>query len=138
MIEAEHALDVLLTHGRQNQRAEDGEAYLAAVGVAGEHEVDERKAGVLDDTLDVVRLMAHKDHGCAGIGGNCEVEVGGAGAGIVGTAKPEEIAAALEGEVAVDEDGRSVSLEWTNDVIGADVDVVVAEDAEALGGFEGG
>ena len=27
----------------------NGEADLAAVGVAGEHEVDERKAGVLDD-----------------------------------------------------------------------------------------
>ena len=34
VVELEHAFDVLLTHGRQNERAKDGEAYLAAVGVA--------------------------------------------------------------------------------------------------------
>jgi len=138
VIEVEHAFYVLLTHGRQNQRAEDGETDLAAVGVSGEHEVDERKAGVLDDAFDVVRLVAHKDYGCAGVGGNGEIEVGDAGAGVVGATEPEEIATALEGEVAVDEDGGSVGFERWDDVIGTDVDVVVAEDAEALGGLEGG
>ena len=138
VIEVEHALDVLLTHGREDERAEDGKSDLAAVGVSGEHEVDERKAGMLDDCFDVIRLMAHQDHGGAGVGGNGEVEVGGAGAGVVGAAQPEEVAAALEGEVAIDEDGGAVGLEGRNDVIGADVDVVIAEDAEALGGFEGG
>jgi len=138
VVEAEHAFDVLLTHGREDERAEVGEADLAAVGVAREHEVDEREAGVEDDVLDVVRLVAHEDDGCAGVGGDREVEVRGAGTGVVGAAQPEEIAATLEGEIAVDEDGGSVGFEGRNDVVGADVDVMVAEDAEALWGLEGG
>lgn len=137
MFELEHAFDVLLTHGRQDEWAEDGEAYLAAVGVAREHEVDEWEAGVEDDILDVVRLVAHEDDRGAGVRRDGEVEVGGAGTGVVGAAQPDNIAAALEGEIAVDEDGGSVGFEGRNDVVGADVDVVVAENAEALGGFEG-
>ncbi len=34
VLDLELALDIFLTHGRKDQRAEDGEAYLAAVGVA--------------------------------------------------------------------------------------------------------
>jgi len=82
----EHAFDVLLTHGREDEWAEDGKADLAAVGVAREHEVDEREAGVEDDVLDVVRLVAHEDDGCAGVWGDGKVQVGDAGSGIVGAA----------------------------------------------------
>ena len=138
VVEVEHAFDVLLTHGRKDERAEDGEADLAAVGVAGEHEVDEREAGVLDDGLDVVRLVAHEEDGCAGVGRDGEVEVGDAGSGVVGAGEPEEVATAFEGEVAVDEDGGAMGFDGADDVFGADVDVVVAEDAETLGRFEGG
>ena len=138
MIEVEHAFDVLLAHGRKDEGAEDGEADLAAVGVAREHEVDEREAGVLDDRLDVIGLVAHEDHGCTRVGGNGEIQVGDTGSGVVGAGEPEEVATALEGEVAVDQDGSAVGLEWGNDVIGTDVDVVIAEDAEALGSFESG
>jgi hypothetical protein len=138
VVELEHAFDVLLTHGRQNERAKDGEAYLAAVGVAGEHEIDEREAGVEDDVLDVVRLVAHEDDGCAGVWRDGEVEVGGAGSGVVGAAQPDNVAAALEGEIAVDEDRGSVGFEGRNDVVCANVDVMVAKNAEALRGFEGG
>ena len=57
---------------------------MAAVRVAGEHEVNEREAGVLNDAVGVVRFMAHEDDrelvGLAGIG---HVEVGVASAGIV-------------------------------------------------------
>ncbi len=48
VVEAEVAFDVLLAHGREDERAEEGEADLAAVGVAGEHEVDERAARVVE------------------------------------------------------------------------------------------
>jgi hypothetical protein len=34
VVKLEHAFDVLLAHGWQDQWAEDGKAYLAAVGVA--------------------------------------------------------------------------------------------------------
>ena len=138
VVKLKHAFDVLLTHGRQNQWAKDGEADLAAVRVAREHQVDERKAGVEDDILDVVRLMAHEDHGCAGVRGDRKVEIGNTHPCIVGTAQPDNIAAALERKVAVDEHGSAMGLERWNDVVGADVDVMVAEDTEALGRFEGG
>ena len=91
-----------------------------------------------DDVLDVIRLMAHEDDGCARVWGDRKVEIGSAGSGVVGAAEPEEIAAALEGEVAVDEHGSAMGLQGRDDVIGADVDVVVAEYAEALGSFERG
>ena len=106
--------------------------------VAGEHKIDEREAGMLDDGLDVVRFMAHKDDGGAGVGGDGEVEIGGAVAGIVGAAEPEDIATAFERSVAVDEDGDSVGFDGADDVVGTDGDVMVAEDAEALRSFEGG
>ncbi len=134
----EEAFDVLLAHAWEDQRADIGKANLAAMGVAGEHDVDERKAGVEGDLFDVVGLMTHEDHGGVGAGRDGEVEVGDAGCGVVGAAEPEDVAAALDGAVAVDEDGGSVGLEGADDVFGTDVDVVVAEDAEALGSFEGG
>lgn len=91
-----------------------------------------------DDVFDVVRFVAHEDDGSAWVWGDGEVEVGGAGTGVVSATEPEEIAATLEGEVAVDEHGGPVGFEGRDDMVGADVDVVVAEDAEALGGLEGG
>src|SRR6202789_4672280 len=85
-----------------------------------------------------VGLRAHEDDGGVGAGGDGEVEIGGAGAGVVCAAEPEDVAAAFEGEVAVDENGGAVGFEGTNDLVAADVGVVVAEDAEALRGLEGG
>jgi len=136
--EVEEAFDVLLAHGGKDQRADEGKADLAAVGVTGEHEVDERKARVVNDLVHVVGLVAHEENGGAGVGGDGEVEIGRAGGGVVGAAEPEDVAATLEGGVAVDEDGGSMRLEWCDDVFGANGDIVVAEDAEALRGFEGG
>lgn len=46
VVELEEPLHVLLAHGGEDEWAEDGQADLAAVGVAGEHEVDEGEAGV--------------------------------------------------------------------------------------------
>ena len=138
MVEVEEAFDVLLAHGGEDERSDVGKANLAAVGVAGEHEVDERKSGVEDDLFDVIGLVAHEDDWGVGAGGDGEVEVGDAGSGVVGAAEPEDVAAALDGGIAIDEDGGSVGLEGTDDVFGTDVNVVVAEDAEALGGFERG
>ena len=134
----EEAFDVVLAHGWQDEWADIGETDLAAVGVAGEHDVDEGEAVVEDDVFNVVGLMAHEDYRCVGARGDGEVEIGGAGAGVVCAAEPEDVAAALEGEVAVDEDGGAVGFERADDLVGTDVDVVVAEDAETLRGLEGG
>ncbi len=138
MVEVEEAFDVLLAHGGEDERANVGKANLAAVGVTGEHEVDERESGVEDDLLGVVWFVAHEDDWGVGTGWDSEVEVGDAGSGVVGAAEPDDVGAALDGGIAVDEDGGSVGFEGADNVLGADVDVVVAEDAEALGGFEGG
>ncbi len=93
-----------------------------------------------DDVVGVVGFMAHEDDGFVDIdvGGDGEVEVGGAGAGVVCAADPHSIAAALDLDVAVDEDGCAVGFEWLDDVIGSDADVVISEDGEALRSFEGG
>ena len=138
MIEVEEAFDVLLAHGGEDERANVGDADLAAVGMAGEHDVDEGEAVVEDDGFNVVGLVAHEDDGGVGTGGDGEVEVGGAGAGVVCAAEPEDVATAFEGEVAVDEDGGAVGFQGADDMVGADIDVVVAEEAEALRGLEGG
>ena len=57
LVEAEVALDVFLSEGREDKRAEEGESHLAAVGVACKHQVDERTAGMLHDVIGVVGLM---------------------------------------------------------------------------------
>ena len=48
------------------------------------------------------------------------------------------VPAALDGDVAVDEDRSSVGFEGVDDLLRPDGDVVVAEDGVALRGFEGG
>ncbi len=118
--------------------AEEGQADLAAVGVAGEDEVDELCAGVLLDGEGVVRLVCHEDDGCAGFLGDSEIEVGVAGAGILHSGEPDAGTVPLQGEVAVDEDGDSVALECVDYGMGAYAYVVVAEDREAQWAGEGG
>jgi hypothetical protein len=108
--EVEKAFDILLAHRGKDERADVGKADLATVGVAGQHDIDERKAGVEDDLVDVVRLMAHEEN--RGV-------------------------ATLERGIAVDEDRSAVSLERLDDVFSSDVDVVIPENAETLWGFEG-
>jgi hypothetical protein len=133
VVKVKGALDVFLAHGREDKGANDGEADLATVGMAGEHEVDEGEAGVFGDLVDIVRLVAHEQDGGLGVGGDGHGEVWGAGAGVVSPTEPEEVAAAFESVVAVDEDGCAVGFERRDDVAGTDDDVVVAEDTEALG-----
>src|SRR5437016_6216555 len=81
--EAIEAFGVLLAHGRQNEGAEEGQADLATVGVAGEHDVDEGAAGVGENVIGVVWLVRHEDAWTVGFGGDGEAGVGTAGAGVV-------------------------------------------------------
>jgi len=108
------------------------------VSVAGEHHVDEREAGVLDDRIDEVGLVAHEEDRGVGHGRDREIEVAGRSAGIAGSREPEVVVAALDGDVAIDEDRGAVSFEGVDDLLGADCDVVVAEYGVALWGLEGG
>lgn len=81
--EVEEAFDVFFAHGREDERAEDGKANLAAVGVAGEHEIDVGETRVVDDVVDVVGLVTHEDDGRGGRGRDGCGERGIAGAGVV-------------------------------------------------------
>ena len=132
------AHDVLLAHGRKDERAVEGHADLPTVGVAGEHEVDELAARMLDDGVGVVGLVDHEDDGAVGLGGDGQVEVGVAGSCVVSAAEPDTRAGSFDGDVLVDEDGDSGGAERVDDERGADGDVVVAQDGVGLGGFEGG
>ncbi len=137
LMEAEVSFCVLSAHVGEYEGAEEGQAYLSAVGVSGEHEIDEVTAGVLDDLVDVVGLVGHEDDGAVGIGGDGQIEVGVAGAGVVDAAEPEAVGAALDGDVLVDEDGDAEAVERSDDDGRAGGDVVVAEGCVALGAGEG-
>ncbi len=137
LVEVEDAVGVDPAHGGEDEWAQEGELDLASVGVAREHEVDERAAGVLGDDVGEVGLVGHKDNGAVGVGGNGEVEIRMAGAGVFCAAEPETGAVALDGDVLIDEDGGSVGGEGANDHAGADGDIVIAEDGVAEGAGEG-
>ena len=138
VVEIEEAFDVLLAHGRKHQGTDPGQANLTTVGVAGEHEIDGRKTAVVHDRVSVVRLVDHEDDRGVGVAGNGAVEVRGAGSGVVGAAEPEAVAAALDGDMLIDEDRGAVGAQGVENPGGADGDVVVAEDSEALLGLEAG
>lgn len=132
-VEAEEALDVFFAERRQDESADEGQADLASVGVAGEHEIDERETGMLDDGVGVVGLVGHEDDGRSGVGGDGEVQVGVAGGGICEAAEPEALSATLDGDIFVDEDGGAIAVECLDDHRRADGNVVVAEDGVAKG-----
>ncbi len=91
--------------GGRTRAAEEGKPDLAAVGVAGEHEIDEGAAGVSDYGVGVVRLVRHEDDGAVGFDRDSEVEVGIAGAGVVDAAEPDAFAVAFDRDVLLTRTG---------------------------------
>lgn len=86
LVEAEVALDVLLSEGWENERADEGKSDLAAVGVTSEHQVDEVAAGMLHDVIGVVGLVRHEDDRAIGLCGYGKAKVGMAGVRVIGAA----------------------------------------------------
>ena len=107
------------------------------MGVAGEHEIDERSTWMLEDIVGIVGLVGHEDDGRVWLGGDSEIEVGAARVGIVYAAEPDTLTTLLDSDVLVDEDGCAVAGEGLDDERSPDRDVVVAEDAVAERGGEG-
>jgi len=138
LVETVVAFGILQAHGREDERAEEGEYDLTAMGVAGKHQIDERTAGMGDDLVGVVGFVCHEEDGAVGFGGDGEIKIGVAGAGVVDATEPEPAAAALDGDILVDQNGGVVRGEGLDDRGGAEGDVVVAEDAVAVGSGEGG
>ena len=92
---------------------------------------------MLEDGFDVVGLVGHEDDRAVGFGWDGEVEVGMAGGCIIGSAEPEAVSVALDGDVLVDENRDTAAGERSDDEGRADGDVVIAEDGVALGAGEG-
>ena len=138
LVEAVVAFGILQAHWWQDKRTDKREPDLAAVGVAGQHEVDERTSGVGDDVVGVVGFVGHQNHRSVRFGGDGEIEVRVAGAGIFDAAEPEAGSSAFDGEVLVDENGGAVGGEGLGDQGAVEGDVVVAEDGVAEGCGEGG
>jgi len=138
VVQAVEAFRVLLAHGGQDERAEEGQPDLSAVRVAGEHNVDERTARVGEDIVGVIGLVRHEDDRAVGFGGNGEIEVGMAGAGVVDAAEPEAVAHAFDGEILIDQDRSAIGEEGCSHHGSVEGNVVVAEDAVTQGSGEVG
>jgi hypothetical protein len=138
LVEAVVAFGILLPQRRQDECAEEGKPDLTAMGVAGQHEVDERAAAVGDDVVREVRFMRHEEDGTVGFRGDGEIEVGMAGTGIVDAAQPETAAVALDREVLIDQNRCAAGGEGLDDQRTVEGDVVVPEDSVAEGGGESG
>jgi hypothetical protein len=137
-VELVRTFRVFFAHWWKDDRAQEREPDLAAVGVACEHKVDEVSARMCDDGVRVVRLVGEKDYRGVGLGRDGEVEVGVAGARVFQAAEPEARAVFLNGDVLVDEDGGAAAGERLYNHVGVDGDVMVAEDGVAQGGGECG
>jgi hypothetical protein len=138
LIELIWAFGIFFAHGRQDERAEKREPDLTAVGVACEQEIDEMSAGMCDDVVGVVGLMGEKDYGGVWVGGDGEVEVRVAGAGVLEATEPETGAVFLDCDIFVDQNGGAVAGEGVGHQGGVEGDVVVAEDGVAEGSGEFG
>ena len=138
MVDLKVALDILPSHGGKHQRTDERKTELAAVGVAGEHEVDQGKTRVVLKDVDVVGFVDQKDDRRAGFLGDGQVWVRGARAGVVRAGDVETLHVAFEGKVAVNQHGRAVGFELMDDQVGIDTDVMVAEHGDALRAFEAG
>jgi hypothetical protein len=138
LIEAVVAFGVFLAHGGQNQGTEERQSDLAAVRVAGEHEINEWAARVSDDLIGVVGFVCHEDDGAVRVGGYGETEVGVAGGGIVEAAEPEATAVSFDGEVLVDQNRGVVGRKDFDDLGSIVGDIVIAEAGVAQGSREAG
>ena len=138
VVEVVEAFGVLLAHRRQDEGAEEGQPDLAAMGVAGEHEVDEGTARMLENVVGEVGLVSHENDGAIGFGGNGEVEVGMAGAGVVYATEPEAVAPSFDGEILIDQYGSAIGDEGLGHHWAVEGDIVIAEDGVAEGRSESG
>ena len=59
--------------------------------VAGKHDVDKRAAWVGEDHVGIVGFVRHEDDGAVGFGGDGQVQIWVAGAGVVDAAEPEAV-----------------------------------------------
>jgi len=137
LVEAVVAFGVLHAHRREDEWSQEWEPDLTAVGVAGEHEIDEGAAWMNADMVGEVGCVRHKENGTVGAGRDGQFEVGVAGAGVVDATEPKAVAISFDWNVLIDQDGGAVGGKGIDDGGGVEGDVMVAEDAVAKGSGEG-
>ena len=137
ILEVEKAFRVVFAHGWKDERAEKGQAYLAAVGMAGQHKIDKLPPGMLDDCVGVVGFVRHQQHGGVGQRWHGEFKARVGGSGVVDSAEPESRAVALDGHMLVDQDRDAICGERADDERSADGDIVVAKAGVAQRASEG-
>lgn len=123
--------------GWERERAEAGDTDLAAVGVAGEDEIDVLTALVGGDAVGEIGLVRHEDDGGVGVFGDGFGEVGAAVGEVVDAREYDALVCALNADVLVDEEGEAVVFHVGADRAGVDDGVMIAEDAVALWTGEG-
>ena len=125
--------DVLLPHGREDKRSEEGQADLAAVGVAGEHEIDQWRLGDEGGRVGVVGLVRHEDDGRSGVGGMARLR---SGLLVPGSSTPQSQRRSplrSMGTCWSTSTGVPLRGEGSDDHRGADFDVVIAKEGVAQG-----
>ncbi len=123
--------------GRQGEGAYAGDADLAAVGVAGEDEIDVVAARVGGDCGGIVGLVRHQQDRRIGVWGNRQIQVRLAKGDVVHTGEKDVSAAVVDADVLVDEQRQAIGLHVVANDARADDGIVVAEDAEANRAGEG-
>ncbi len=128
---------VLQSHRWKDDSTDKGKAYLASVGVTGEHEINQMTFGMSRDHISEVGLMRHQEDGAIRCVWYGQVEVGMTGARIVYTCQPEAGTTPYDGKVAVDQERCSVVGESLCDQRCVEGDVVIAQAAVAQGSGKG-
>ena len=129
----EETFNVLPSAVREDDWADEGEADLASVGVAGQHEVDQMAARVGEYVIGEVGGVAHEQDRAIGFPGNGEVKFRHLGYRIMHAAEPEALALALNRDVFVHKQRDINRGQALMDDGRAEEGVVVAHDGESLG-----
>ena len=114
-IELVDAFRISPSQGGQDERAKEGKLNLAAVGVPGEHEIDEWATRMGGDVVCVVGLVGHEQDRSIRLGWDGKVQIGVAGAGVIDARNPDPCAGAFDGDILVDENGSAVSGQGLSD-----------------------
>lgn len=129
--ELEMSLHVPLAHGGKYKCSEEGQADLASVRVAGEHEIDKVSSWMLKNGIGVVGLMRHQNDGTIGRRRNGDLELRVGGAGVVDPAEPETRAITLNRNMRVYEHRNAVPSKSAYDEGSIDSNVMIAENCIA-------
>ncbi len=131
----EKPLNVFGSHLREKERGQERETNLASVGMTGENEVDPPS----DSTVGEIGLVSQQDKRFllrVPAGRESGGEVGPPLESILDAGEPQAPPPALKGQRTVCQHGNAMGQKGVGDRVGADQDVVVAQDRIAQRAFD--